>query len=156
MIVEQRIGRVQRLASEYKHVSIFNITLSGTFEDFIVGRLMEKLQMAANAIGDIDALLQGSDIIDGEEDGTDKFEDRILKLVLDALAGKNVEEAVRLDTQSIEDAKRALEETNIDEMLGASDDAEYVGPKAPKLPPIIRSMDMRDFTLSALTSKALV
>ena len=42
-LVEQRIGRVQRLASQYKYVTIFNITLSGTFEDFIVGRLMEKL-----------------------------------------------------------------------------------------------------------------
>jgi superfamily II DNA or RNA helicase len=151
MIVEQRIGRVQRLASEYKHVSIFNITLRGTFEDFVVGRLMEKLQMAASAIGDIDALLQGSDIADGEEDGAEKFEDRILKLVLDALAGKNVEEAVRLDTQSIEDAKRALDEANIDEMLGGPDGAGYVGPKAPKLPPITRSMDEREFTLSALS-----
>ena len=102
MIVEQRIGRVQRLASDFKSVTIFNMTLRGTFEDYIVGRLMEKLQMAANAIGDIDALLQGSDIGDGEEDGADKFEDRILKLVLDALAGKNVEEAMRLDEKSIE------------------------------------------------------
>lgn len=150
MIVEQRIGRVQRLASEYKHVSIFNITLRGTFEDFIVGRLMEKLQMAANAIGDVDALLQGSDIADGEEDGGDKFEDRILQLVLDALAGKNVEEAVRLDTKSIEDAKCALEEANIDGMLGGSGDAEYVGPRGPKLAPITRSMDAREFTLAAL------
>jgi superfamily II DNA or RNA helicase len=151
MIVEQRIGRVQRLASEYKHVSIFNITLRGTFEDFIVGRLMEKLQMAASAIGDIDALLQGADIAEGEEDGADKFEDRILKLVLDALAGKDVEEAVRLDAQSIDDAKRALEETNIDEMLGAADTGGYIGPKSPKLPPIKRSMGARDFTLSALS-----
>ncbi len=150
MIVEQRIGRVQRLASKFKHVSIFNITLSGTFEDFIVGRLMEKLQMAASAIGDIDALLQSSDIADGEEDGADKFEDRILQLVLDALAGKNVEEAVRLDEQSIEDAKRTLEEANIDEMLGTAGSAEYVGPRAPKLPPVNRSMDAREFTLTAL------
>ncbi len=150
MIVEQRIGRVQRLASEYKHVSIFNITLRGTFEDFIVGRLMEKLQMAANAIGDIDALLQGSDIADGEEDGADKFEDRILQLVLDALAGKNVEEAVRLDAKSIEDAKNALEEANIDEMLGGGGGAEYVGLRAPKLPPVTRSMDAREFNLAAL------
>ena len=150
MIVEQRIGRVQRLASEYKHVSVFNITLSGTFEDFIVGRLLEKLQMAANAIGDIDALLQGADITDGEDDGLTDSEDRILQLVLDALAGRNVEEAVRLDAQSIEDAKRALEEANIDEMLGADGSAEYAGPRAPKLPPIVRSVDARKFTLAAL------
>jgi Helicase conserved C-terminal domain len=150
MIVEQRIGRGQRLASEFKQVSVFNITLRGTFEDFIVGRLMEKLQMAANAIGDIDALLQGSDIVDGEEDAADKFEGHILKLVLDALAGKNVEEAVLLDTKSIEDAKRALEEANIDEMLGGGGGAEYVGPRAPKLPPVVRSMDACEFILAAL------
>jgi hypothetical protein len=149
MIVEQRIGRVQRLASDFKRVTIFNMTLRGTFEDYIVGRLMEKLQMAANAIGDIDAMLQGSDIADGEEDGADKFEDRILKLVLDALAGKNVEEAVRLDEKSIEDAQRALEESNIDELLGQGGGSEYVGPKAPKLRPVGRSMDVPDFTLAA-------
>jgi superfamily II DNA or RNA helicase len=152
MIVEQRIGRVQRLASDHAHVSIFNITLRGTFEDFIVGRLMEKLQMAAHAIGDIEALLQGSDIADDEEDRAAGFEERILKLVLDALAGRNVEEAVRLNKQSIDDAKRELEreETNINSMLGGMDGAEYVGPRAPALPPITHSMNPQDFTLSAL------
>jgi superfamily II DNA or RNA helicase len=150
MIVEQRIGRVQRLASNYKHVSIFNITLRGTFEDFIVGRLTEKLQMAAHAIGDIESLLQGADV-DDDEDRAASFEDRILKLVLDALAGKNVEEAVRLDTLSIEDAKRQLEheKANIDNMLGRMDGAEYVGPRAPTLPSATRSMEPQEFTLSA-------
>src|SRR5438105_10946080 len=60
MIVEQRIGRIQRLASEHARVGIFNIMLKGTFEEFIVGRLLEKLQMAASAIGDVEALLGGS------------------------------------------------------------------------------------------------
>ncbi len=41
MIVEQRIGRIQRLASDHAHVSIFNIMLRGTFEEYIVGRLMK-------------------------------------------------------------------------------------------------------------------
>ena len=49
--------------------------------------------MASNAIGDIDGLLQGSDIADSDEDGGEKFEDRMLQLVLNALAGKNVEES---------------------------------------------------------------
>ena len=42
MIVEQRIGRIQRLASEHASVSVLNIILKGTFEEYIVGRLMEK------------------------------------------------------------------------------------------------------------------
>ena len=152
MIVEQRIGRVQRLASEHAHVSIFNIMLRGTFEEYIVGRLMEKLQMAAHAVGDIEALLQGSDIGDGDEDGTESFEDRILDLVLAALAGKDVEQDTRLAEMSIEEAKAELEreEATINSILGSMDGAEYIGPRAPTLPGIVRSMAPREFTLAAL------
>ncbi|WP_407180419.1 helicase-related protein [Bradyrhizobium sp. STM 3562] len=151
MIVEQRIGRIQRLASEHASVSILNITLRGTFEEYIVGRLMEKLQMAAHAIGDIESLLEPSGVDD--ENGED-FEDRILRLVLAALAGKDVEKATRQAEQSIVDAKAKLEaeEANINDMLGSMDGAEYVGPRAPKLPPIMRSMEPRDFAVAALES----
>jgi SNF2 family DNA or RNA helicase len=94
MIVEQRIGRIQRLASDHAHVIIYNITLRGTFEEYIVGRLMEKLQMASHAIGDLEALLQGSDIGD-DEDPTSSFEERILQLVLDALRRQGCPEGDR-------------------------------------------------------------
>jgi superfamily II DNA or RNA helicase len=152
MIVEQRIGRIQRLASEHAHVSIFNIMLRGTFEEYIVGRLMEKLQMAAHAIGDIEALLEGTDIADGNEDGRKSFEDRLLELVVAALAGKNVEEETRLTETSIEEAKAELEreEATINAMLGSMDGGEYVGPRTPTLPRAIRSMEPRDFTLAGL------
>src|SRR3984893_16683151 len=152
MIVEQRIGRVQRLASEHARVSIFNIMLRGTFEEYIVGRLMEKLQMAAHAVGDIEALLQGSDIGDGDEDAAETFEDRILDLVLAALAGKDIEQDTRLAEKSIEEAKAELEreEATINSMLGSMDGAEYVGPRAPTLAAIVRSMAPREFTLAAL------
>jgi superfamily II DNA or RNA helicase len=151
MIVEQRIGRIQRLASEHASVSILNIILKDTFEEYIVGRLMEKLQMAAHAIGDIEALLEASGIDD--EDGED-FDDKILRLVLAALAGKDIEKATRQAEESILEAKAKLEaeEANIDAMLGGMEGAEYVGPRAPKLPPVVRSMDPREFTLAALTS----
>src|SRR5580704_7117123 len=151
MIVEQRIGRIQRLASNHAHVSIFNIMLRGTFEEYIVGRLMEKLQMASHALGDIEALLQGSDIGDGEDDAAKGFEERILELVLAALAGKDVEEETRLSEKSIQGAKEQLEkeEANIDEMLGSMEGTAYVGPRAPKLPNVTHSMTPRDFTLAA-------
>ena len=37
-------------------------------------------------------------------------------------------------------------------MLGSMEGAEYVGPRAPKLPPVVRSMEPREFTLAALKS----
>jgi superfamily II DNA/RNA helicase len=150
MIVEQRIGRVQRLASDHAKVGIFNITLKGTFEEYIVGRLMEKLQMASHAIGDIDALLDSSGIGEGEE-GSIGFDEQIRRLVIASLTGKDVEAAVRQAEESIEEAKRELEreETTINEMLGGMDGVEYVGPRAPSLPVTERSMTPAEFTISA-------
>jgi superfamily II DNA or RNA helicase len=152
MIVEQRIGRVQRLASEHASVGIFNIILSGTFEEYIVGRLMEKLQMASHAIGDVEALLEASGISGEDENGTASFDERIRQLVIASLAGKDVEAATRKAEQSIADAKSTLEceEQNINAMLGGMDEADSVGPRAPNLPSVARSMQPRDFTLSAL------
>lgn len=147
MIVEQRIGRVQRLASEHANVSIFNITLRGTFEEYIVGRLMEKLQMAAHAIGDIDALLDAAGV--GGEDIS--FDEQIRRLVVAALAGKDVRAATLQAEQSIAKAKSELEreEAVINAMLGGMDGHEYVGPRVPTLPEIVRSMEPMEFTLEA-------
>jgi len=154
MIVEQRIGRVQRLASEHASVGIFNIMLRGTFEEYIVGRLMEKLQMASHAVGDVEALLEASGISGEDEEGATSFDERIRQLVIAALAGKDVEAATRQAEQSIADAKSTLEreEESINAMLGGMDGAEYIGPRAPSLPGVVRSMDPRDFTLAALKS----
>jgi hypothetical protein len=154
MIVEQRIGRVQRLASEHASVGVFNVMLRGTFEEYIVGRLMEKLQMASHAIGDIEALLEASGISGEDENGATGFDEKIRQLVIAALAGKDVEAATRQAEQSIADAKSELEreEESINAMLGGMDGAEYVGPRAPTLPAVVRSMEPRDFTLAALGS----
>jgi hypothetical protein len=46
---------------------------------------------------------------DGDEDAGASFEDQILKLVLAALAGKDVDKATKLAEKSIEDAKVELE-----------------------------------------------
>ena len=153
MIVEQRIGRVQRLASEHAKVGIFNIILEGTFEEYIVARLMEKLQLASHAIGDIEALLAASGMDGGESEEGD-FEEQITDLILAALAGKDIEAATKAAEQSIEDGKKTLaeEEGRINALLGSMDEAEYRGPQAPQLPPAERSMTEEAFTKAALTS----
>ena len=154
MIVEQRIGRIQRLASEHASVAIFNITLQGTFEEYIVGRLMEKLQMSTSAIGDIEALLEGAGIDGDDESGG--FEEKIRQLVVAALRGADVEAAVERARRSIEEAKATLqrEEKQIDEMMGQSVGAGYVGPRMPTLPSVERSMDPKSFVLAALSREA--
>jgi superfamily II DNA or RNA helicase len=152
MIVEQRIGRVQRLASKHAKVGIFNVILKGTFEEYIVGRLMEKLQMATHAIGDIEALLEASGIDGDDEEAS--FEEKIRQLVVASLSGKDVQLEMRRAEESIAKAKVELEreQATINELLGSDDGRGYVGPRAPKLPGVQRSMSAKDFTVAGLTT----
>lgn len=149
MIVEQRIGRVQRLASTHASVCVFNVILRGTFEEYIVGRLMEKLQMASQAIGDVEALLEQAGLDDEEE--SEGFSENIRKLVIASLAGQDVEAAAREAEKSIASAKAELEreKESIDTMLGGMDGANG-GPRSPVLPTPARSMDGPTFALRAL------
>ncbi len=152
MIVEQRIGRIQRLASEHASVCIFNIILRGTFEEYIVGRLMEKLQMASHAIGDIEALLEASGMGDQGDDNL-AFEELIRRLVIASLAGKDVEKSARLAEQSIAAAKIELvnQERIIDALLGGMDQRTEEIPY-PSLPEVVRSMGAQEFVLAAMSS----
>ncbi|GAB1716956.1 MAG: hypothetical protein NTAFB05_19980 [Nitrobacter sp.] len=152
MIVEQRIGRVQRLGSEHKNVVIYNVMLAGTFEEYIVGRLMTKLQMATDAIGDIESLLEASGVGDGEEGAG--FDERIRELVVAALAGRDLAAAAEKIARSIDAAKKTLEEekANIDVTLGAMDGYEYVGPQTPTLEKVHPSMEFEPFVRAAFAS----
>lgn len=153
MIVEQRIGRIQRLASLHENVCIYNAVLQDTFEEYIVGRLMEKLQMASHAIGDIEALLEAAGM-DEEGDPDNDFSEKIRQLVISSLAGKDVEKATQLTEKSIVEAKKKLEfeEKNINAMLGGMDGAIDLGPRCPKLPLANKSMDIKSFVLQTLES----
>jgi superfamily II DNA or RNA helicase len=159
MIVEQRIGRIQRLASEHQNIAVFNVMLRGTFEEYIVGRLMEKLQMATHAIGDVESLLQGSGL-DGDGEEKSSFEEMIRVLIIEALKGKDVEREVKLREESIEQAKRTLEteEAHINQMLGGMDDTSLAQPRCPDLPPTPHSMTEQELTLAvlALSGKSVV
>ena len=153
MIVEQRIGRVQRLGSRHRHVVIYNVMLEGTFEEHIVGRLMTKLQMATDAIGDIESLLEASGVGAEGDDGT-SIEQKIRELIVASLAGIDTEAAAEKIGQSIEAGKRTLqaEKDNIDATLGSMHGYEYVGPRAPTLSPPQRSMAFEPFLRAAFAS----
>lgn len=108
--------------------------------------------MAAHAIGDIEALLDATGISDGDD--ADGFEEQIRKLVLDSLAGINVEAAMKLAEDSIAKAKATLieEEQRINTLLGGMGDARDLGPRAPDLPPQERSLDAEAVVLQGLES----
>src|SRR5882724_945082 len=145
------IGLIKFSTSDYASVAIFNVMLRGTFEEYIVGRLMEKLQMAAHAIGDIESLLEATGLDDDEENGEKSFEEKIRELVVAALQGKDTEAATRQAEESIEAAKATLEREKdaIDTMLGGMEGAGYVGPRPPHLDRNEPRLDAQQFVLRA-------
>jgi hypothetical protein len=112
---------------------------------------MEKLQLATDAIGDVDGLLEAAGM--GEEDA-ENFEEKIRKLVMSSLAGKDIEFATQLAEESINQAKVELEQAKetIDSALNGTNDLANSDPQCPKLPPPDRSMDIRQFVISGLQS----
>lgn len=150
MVLEQRIGRVQRLKSKFKNVTIMNLVVADSIEERVVGRLMEKLQAIAHTIGDIEAILEST----GQDD-EDSFEEMIRKLVVKAMKGQDIERAVEKEKQSIEAARKKLEDEheNIEDVLGRPPTEDEQGPKPPKFTPATPSMPAEDFVLKALAAE---
>ncbi|HBI46033.1 MAG TPA: hypothetical protein DDY78_24735 [Planctomycetales bacterium] len=99
MVVEQRIGRIDRFGQKSKTVHILNIVVEGTVEDRILLRLYQRIGIFRESIGQLEAIL-------GEE---------ISELQRDYVSGKlTPKEAER----RVEQAARAIEErrTRLDEL----------------------------------------
>jgi len=57
MKIEQRIGRIQRLNSQFDKVLIYNLILTDTIEEDIIQILEQKLRMFEAVIGEVDEIV---------------------------------------------------------------------------------------------------
>jgi hypothetical protein len=57
MVVEQRIGRLDRFGQKANKILIFNLTAPGTIEDEILTRLYRRIKLFESYIGDLEAIL---------------------------------------------------------------------------------------------------
>ena len=150
MIVEQRIGRIQRLASNHRHVLVVNLVVANSPEEKVVGRLMEKLQTIVDTVGDIEAILEASGGDSDAEEST--IEKQIHSLVMESLAGQDVEQATALAQESIQEAKSLFEQhqEEMDVTLGQLDEGHDTGPSMPRLTPVKPTVDHEEFVSRAL------
>jgi len=150
MILEQRIGRIQRLGSEFANVIVLNLVLRGSIEERIVKRLTSRLAMIADALGDIEGVLEAL----GDEDGVG-IEKTIRDLVLNSLKGTDVSRALRLLEKSVERAKDIYEDekAEVEKQLGRLDRMHKEGPRMPILHQLVPRLDEEEFTLRALRAE---
>lgn len=158
MVMEQRIGRIQRLGSKYGVVTIVNLVVADSVEERVVERLTKKLQLIGDTIGDIDAILESSGGSSKDGDDEVSFEVMIRKLVVAGLQDKDVESAVRLEERSIDEAKRLFDKNQavIEEQLGRLDELHSSGPAAPELEFADPAMSLEDFVIRALEEDGAV
>lgn len=57
MVVEQRIGRIDRFGQKAKVVNIYNLVVAGSIQEEIYMRLLERIGIFRGTIGDMEAIL---------------------------------------------------------------------------------------------------
>ena len=64
MIVEQRIGRIDRIGQKDEAIHIYSLVLKGTIEQMIHTRLLERINIFRESLGDLESILseEGSSI----------------------------------------------------------------------------------------------
>ena len=152
MIVEQRIGRIQRLGSTHRHVIVYNLVAEGTIEERVVGRLIERLQMIAHSVGDIESILEAMQM---EEDS---FATIVRDMVIQAAQGQDVELDQQLRLESIERAQQEYRSSQelVDSTLGEPGGPSDIGPRLPILTRIRRTVSAEQFVLGALGTEGTI
>ena len=111
MVIEQRIGRVDRIGQQ-REVFIFNLVTRGTLEDQVLRILDEKINMFELVVGEVGAIL-------GEIDEEQDFSDLIMSAWLEAT------EASR--AQALDELGRRLSEARSDYDSAKEFDDELFG-----------------------------
>jgi len=61
MVVEQRIGRIDRVGQKSNTINIYNLVIQGTVEERIHSRLYDRIQLFEKSIGDLEDILGESE-----------------------------------------------------------------------------------------------
>jgi len=110
MVVEQRIGRIDRFGQQSKKVNIYNILVQQSILEEIYSRLLDRIGIFRSSIGDLEAILD----LELERDGRkETIKDSLKNLERDFYSDKLTEEEVRKKeaeiAQAIENERLNLE-----------------------------------------------
>jgi len=83
MVVEQRIGRIDRIGQKSPVINIYNMVMQDTIHEKIYYRLLDRINIFTSCIGDLEAILD-SDIAEGKtlQDALDDLERQFYRLDL--------------------------------------------------------------------------
>lgn len=119
MVVEQRIGRIDRFGQESPKVNIYNIVVMDTIVEDIFTRLLERIGIFRSSIGDLEAILDKELEQDGKRISikqalksiqNDYYSDK-LTIEEAEKKRKNIEQAIENEKKTIEELEKGLTNT---------------------------------------------
>lgn len=119
MVVEQRIGRIDRFGQESPKVNIYNIVVMDTIVEDIFTRLLERIGIFRSSIGDLEAILDKELEQDGKRISikqalksieNDYYSNKLTKAEAEKKR-KNIEQAIENEKKTIEELEKGLTNT---------------------------------------------
>lgn len=99
MVVEQRIGRIDRIGQQSEIINIFNFIYEGTIEEKIYHRLYDRIKLFEESLGNLDEIL-------GEKENY--IEREIEKIYKQKLTNQQIEQKLDQIAEAIETNKLQL------------------------------------------------
>lgn len=96
MVVEQRIGRVDRIGQQSSVVHIYNLVVKGSIQQKVYDRLLSRIEAFRQTIGDLEPILGG------QFDANNTIEDAIDELYRTNLTSAEFEEKIAAVEQAIQ------------------------------------------------------
>jgi superfamily II DNA or RNA helicase len=119
MVVEQRIGRIDRFGQESPKVNIYNIVVMDTIVEDIFNRLLDRIGIFRSSIGDLEAILDKELEQDGKRISikqalksieNDYYSNKLTKEEAEKKR-KNIEQAIENEKKTIEELEKGLTNT---------------------------------------------
>ena len=129
MVVEQRIGRIDRKGQKSLKIRIVNLFAEGTIEDKVIGRLLERIRIFESSIGDLEPILGKFERTIAKDFLDPNLSDEEIKKRTEELAGQFEHE--RLNIQRLEEAAREqlIADLPFNPMEKAMEEGRYVSPE---------------------------
>ena len=110
MVVEQRIGRIDRFGQKSSVVNIYNIVVSDSIQEDIYIRLLDRIGIFRNTIGDMGAILDAKVEVEGRSYTIQDLYNRMEKeLFTKALTKEEKEHKIREVEQAIANERNNLD-----------------------------------------------
>src|SRR5690606_25448836 len=138
MVVEQRIGRIDRLGQQSEVINIFNLIHTGTIEDIIYERLYNRINIFRESLGNLDEIL-------GEKENY--FEGLIEELYKTQLTDKQREKKLDVVADAVLTNKHHLQDVEEKLKDSFSNDAYFANEikSIEQKRKYIQSSELRDF-----------